>query len=198
LQGVPRPEFLSPADDRLVFYFVALIFTVAVYLFYRLFVDSPTGRVCIALRENEDRAQMLGYNVFYFQLAALIVSAVTAGLAGALHTLYKPLVSPEIAGLHYTVDAFLILLIGGMGTLSGAIVGAATYRLLDFYLHRWFEESAGFILGAVYVALVLFVPYGIVGTWKLRSFRIKEGWQARIGDIKRLLGLREQGAESNE
>ena len=198
LQGVPRPEFLSPSDDRLLFYFVGLTFAVAVYLFYRRFVDSPTGRVCIALRENENRAKMLGYNVFYFQLAALIVSAITAGLAGALHTLYKPLVSPEIAGLHYTVDAFLILLIGGMGTLSGAMVGAATYRLLDFYLHRWFEESAGFILGAVYVALVLFVPYGIVGTWKLRSFRIKEGWQRRLKDLKQLLGLRKQGAESNE
>jgi branched-chain amino acid transport system permease protein len=180
LQGVPVPEFLNPADRRLTFYFVALIFTVVVYLLYRRFVDSPTGRVCIAIRDNEDRARMLGYNVFYFQLAALIVSAVTAGMAGALHTLYKPLVSPAIAGLHYTVDAFLILLIGGMGTLSGALVGAAAYRLSDFYLHRWFEESSEFILGAIYVALVLFVPYGIVGTWRQRSFRIKEGWQRLI------------------
>jgi branched-chain amino acid transport system permease protein len=105
-----------------------------------------------------------------------------------MHTLYKPLVSPEIAGLHYTVNAFLMLLIGGMGTLSGAMVGAATYRLLDFYLHRWFAESAGFILEAAYVLLVLFVPYGIVGTWKLRSFQIKQAWQARMAALKRVIG----------
>ena len=187
LQAIPRPDFINPATERLNFYFVALAFAILVYLLYRRFVDSPTGRVCTAIRENEDRARMLGYNVFYFQLAALTVSAVTAGLAGTMHTLYKPLVSPEIAGLHYTVDAFLMLLIGGMGTLSGAMVGATTYRLLEFYLHRWFEESAGFILGAAYVMLVLFVPYGIVGTWKLRSFQIKKGWQERMAALRRLV-----------
>jgi branched-chain amino acid transport system permease protein len=174
LQGVPRPDFLNPMD-RLRFYFVALAFTVLVYLFYRRFVDSPTGRVCIAIRENEDRAKMLGYNTFYFKLAALTVAAITAGLAGLLHTLYKPIVSPEIASMNYTVGALLMILIGGMGTLSGAMVGAATFRLMDFYLDKWFGESAGFLLGAVYTALVLFVPYGIVGTWKLRSLQIKQG-----------------------
>jgi branched-chain amino acid transport system permease protein len=185
LQAVPRPELLNPSN-RLFFYFVALAFALLIYLIYQRFVDSPTGRVCAAIRENEDRARMLGYNVFYFQLAALTVSAITAGLAGVMHTLYKPIVSPEIAGLHYTVEAFLILLIGGMGTLSGAMVGAATFRFLDFYLHKWFEESAGFILGVVYIALVLFLPYGIIGTWRLRSFEIRRGWRERIEALQRL------------
>jgi branched-chain amino acid transport system permease protein len=185
LQAIPRPDFLNPATARLTFYYVALVFSILVYLLIRRFVDSPTGRVCVAIRENENRAKMLGYNVFYFQLAALIVSAITAGLAGAMHTLYKPLVSPEIAGLHYTVDAFLMLLIGGMGTLSGAMVGAAAYRLSDYYLHRWFHGSADFMLGAVYVALVLFVPYGIVGTWRLHSLQVKQGWQRLRGMLGR-------------
>jgi branched-chain amino acid transport system permease protein len=70
-----------------------------------------------------------------------------------------------------------MILIGGMGTLSGAMVGAGIFRLMDFYLNRWFGENAGFIIGAVYVILVLFVPYGIVGTWRQRGFRIKEGWE---------------------
>jgi len=185
LQGIPRPDFLNPATARLTFYYVALVFVILVYLLMRRFVDSPTGRVCVAIRENENRAKMLGYNVFYFQLAALIVSAITAGLGGAMHTLYKPLVSPEIAGLHYTVDAFLILLIGGMGTLSGAMVGAAAYRLPDYYLHKWFHGNADFILGAVYVALVLFLPYGIVGTWRLRSPQIKQGWRRLLRLLSR-------------
>jgi branched-chain amino acid transport system permease protein len=158
------------------FYFIALAFTVLIYLLYRRFVDSPTGRVCIAVRENEDRARMLGFNTFYFKLAALTVASVTAALAGLLNALYKPIVSPEIAHMSYTVDALLMILIGGMGTLSGAMIGAALYRLLDFYLFKWFGETAGFMLGAIYVIFVLFVPYGIVGTWKMRGFHWRQGW----------------------
>ena len=174
LQGIPRPDLLDPVA-RLRFYFIALGFMILVYLLYRRFVDSPTGRVCIAIRENEDRARMLGFNTFYFKLAVLTVASITAALAGLLNALYKPIVSPEIAHMGHTVDALLIILIGGMGTLSGAMIGAALYRLLEFYLHKWFGESSAFLLGALYVAFVLFVPYGIVGTWRLRSFRIKEG-----------------------
>jgi branched-chain amino acid transport system permease protein len=101
-----------------------------------------------------------------------------------MSALYKPIVSPEVATMGYTVDALLMVLIGGMGTLSGAMVGAATFRLMEFYLHKWFGESAGYILGAVYVALVLFVPYGIIGTWRQRSFRIKEGWRRLLGLLR--------------
>jgi branched-chain amino acid transport system permease protein len=180
LQAIPRPDFLNPASQRLRFYFIALAFTVLVYLFYRRFVDSPTGRVCIAIRENEDRAKMLGYNTFYFKLAALVVAAITAGLAGTMFTLFQPLVTPELAGMGYTVDALLIILIGGMGTLDGAMVGAAIYRLMEYYLHEWFGETAGYILGAVYVVLVLFVPYGVVGTWRLRNFQWRQAWEQRL------------------
>lgn len=188
LQGIPRPALLDPVS-RLRFYFIALAFTVFIYLLYRRFVDSPTGRVCIAIRENEDRARMLGFNTFYFKLAALTVASITAALAGLLNALYMPIVSPEIAHMGKTVDALLIILIGGMGTLSGAMIGAALYRLLEFYLHKWFGESAAFILGALYVAFVLFVPYGIVGTWKLRGFHWRQGWDR----FRRMLTGRGEG-----
>ncbi len=173
LQGIPQPDFLNPATERLNVYFVALAFAVLVFLLYRRFVDSPTGRVCIAIRENEDRAKMLGYNTFTFKLAALMVASVTAALAGTMNALYKPIVSPEIATMGYTVDALLIILIGGIGTLSGAMIGAGVYRLMEFYLLKWFGEAGSYVLGAVYVALVLFVPYGIIGTWRQRFFRVK-------------------------
>lgn len=177
LQGVVVPAFISPANQRLRFYFVALIVLALVYLLYKRFVDSPTGRVCISIRENESRAQMLGYNTFYFKLAALLLSSLTAALAGFLHTLYQPIVSPNVASLGFTVTALLIILIGGVGTLNGALVGAAVYRLLDFGLRRYLGESASFINGAIYVAFVLFIPFGIVGTWRLKSLQIKEGWK---------------------
>lgn len=178
LQNVPKPEFLAPADHRLTFYFVALACAAGAYFFYTRFVNSPTGRVCVAIRENENRAKMLGYNTFYFKLAALIVSGITAALAGALHTLYQPIVSPSIAGLSYTVGALLMILIGGVGTLSGALVGAAVYRLMQFFLDRFFGEASSFLLGLVYVLLVLFLPYGIVGTWRAHG----ASWRDRLID----------------
>ena len=177
LQGVVVPDFISPASERLRLYFVVLAVLIVFYLLYKRFVSSPTGRVCTAIRENEARAKMLGYNTFTFKLAALMLSSVTAALAGTLHTIYQPIVSPNTAGLGFTVTALLIILIGGVGTLNGALVGAIVYRLLDFGLRRYIGESASFINGAVYVAFVLFIPYGIVGTWRLQSLQIKQGWE---------------------
>lgn len=184
LQGVVVPAFISPANERLRFYFLALVVFVLVYLLYQRFVTSPTGRVCIAIRENENRALMLGYNTFYFKLAALTLSSLTAALAGFLHALYQPIVSPNVASMGFTVTALLIILIGGVSTLQGALVGAIVYRLLDFGLRRYIGESASFINGAIYVAFVLFIPFGIVGTWRMRSFQIKQGWER----LRKILG----------
>ena len=184
LQGVVIPAFLSPATERLRLYYVTLAVLILMYLLYKRFVDSPTGRVCTAIRENEGRAKMLGYNTFTFKLAALMLSSFTAAIAGVLHTLYQPIVSPTIAGLGYTVTALLVILIGGVGTLNGALVGAAVFRLLDFGLRRYLGESAGFINGMIYITIVLFLPYGIVGTWRLKSFAIKQGWERLTGMFK--------------
>ncbi len=183
LQGVVVPDFISPATQRLRLYFITLAVLILFYLLYKRFVNSPTGRVCTAIRENEGRAKMLGYNTFTFKLAALLLSSITAAFAGTLHTIYQPIVSPNTAGLGFTVTALLIVLIGGVGTLSGALIGALVYRLLDFGLRRYLGESATFISGAVYVAFVLFVPYGIIGTWRLKSFQWRQGWQRLLQRI---------------
>ena len=188
LQAVPVPDFINPATQRLTFYFLAMAVMFLVYLMYKRFVDSPTGRVCVAIRENEDRAKMLGYNTFYFKLVALIVSSITAAFAGVLHALYQPIVSPNTAGLAFTTTALLIMLIGGVGTLNGALVGAVVYRLLDFGLRRYLGESASFINGAIYILIVLYLPYGIVGTWRLKSAQIKQGRQR----LRKLLKLEKE------
>ena len=175
LQGVIVPDWLSPASNRLNLYFVSLAVLIIFFMMYRRFVDSPTGRVCIANRENEDRALMLGYNTFHFKLTALIISSITAALAGTLYALYQPIVSPSVSGLSFTVTALLIILIGGVGTLSGALIGAFVFRLLDFSLQRYVGGASSFINGAIYILIVMFLPYGIVGTWRLRSLDIKAG-----------------------
>ena len=192
LQGIPKPEFLNPSDQRLRFYYIALAFTILVYLIYKRLINSPTGRVCIAIRENENRALMLGYNTFYFKLVVLVIASITAALGGSIYALFQPIVSPDIASLAFTVDGLLMILIGGIGTLSGAMVGAAAFKLMDFYLNRWFGEFSGYILGAVYVVLVLFLPNGIIGTLRSRRLDVKEGRKTLLG---LLTGRREHAEE---
>jgi branched-chain amino acid transport system permease protein len=181
LQGVIPPAWLNPSNERLRFYFLALALVILAYVVARRFVNSPTGRVCVAIRENEGRASMLGYNTFYFKLAALIISSIMAGVAGMMHAIYQPIVSPNVASLTFTVNALLMVLVGGIGTLSGALLGAGILRLVTFYFDKWFGDSSGFLLGVVYVALVLLMPYGIIGTWRLRRFRVRQGWRDLLG-----------------
>ncbi|MFW6096706.1 MAG: branched-chain amino acid ABC transporter permease, partial [Chloroflexota bacterium] len=95
---------------------------------------------------------------------------------------------PNIASLGWTVAALLMILIGGIGTLSGAMIGAAVYRLMSFYLDRWFGVAASFLLGAIYVGIVLFIPYGIVGTWRAKAVERRRGWKKLL----KILGLQDE------
>lgn len=183
LQGVRPPvAFLDTTNERFVFYLITGAVLLGVYLLYTRIVDSPAGRVFTAIRENEDRALMLGYNTFWFKVMVLVISSITAALAGVLHTLHQPIVTPNVAGLGFTVTALLMILIGGLGTISGAIVGAAVFRLLQFFLDRWFGGVSELLIGFAYVALVLYLPYGIVGTWRFRASNRAAG-RARLARL---------------
>ena len=183
LQGVQPPvAFLDTTNERFIFYLVTLAIVVVTYVLYTRIVDSPTGKVLHAIRENEDRAMMLGYNTFWFKLLALIVASMTAAMAGVIHTLHQPIVTPNVASLGWTVTALLIILIGGVGTVSGALVGAAVFRLLQFYLDRWFGGASTVLIGLAYIFLVLYLPFGIVGTWRAKAFRLREG-RAKLGKL---------------
>lgn len=188
LQGVVAPDIINAADHRMRFYYVALLLLVGCFLLFKRFVTSPTGRVCVAIRENEKRARMLGYNTFYFKTAALVLSSFVAALAGTLHVLFQPIVSPHTASMGFTIAALLMTLIGGVGTLSGALVGAAIYRLLEYGLEKFFGEQANFLLGVVYILIVLFLPYGIIGTWYLKSFQLRAGWKRLWGFLSKKPG----------
>lgn len=176
LQGVNAPVwFLDTTNERFVFYLLTLVIVMGTYVLYTKIADSPLGRVLTAIRENEDRAMMLGYNTFWFKVVALVISSLTAVLAGVLHTMHQPIVTPNVAGLTFTVTVLLIVLIGGASTISGALVGAAVFRLLQYYLDRWFGGASGLLIGAVYIAIVLYLPFGIVGTWRAKKVRLREG-----------------------
>ena len=126
--------------------------------------------------------------IFYLitlTIVVLIIASMTAALAGTIHTIHQPIVTPNIASLGYTVTALLVILIGGVGTISGAVVGAAVFRLLQFYLDRWFGGASDLLIGIAYVLLVLYLPYGIVGTWRVKRPNIAEGRKRLLALVKR-------------
>jgi branched-chain amino acid transport system permease protein len=176
LHGIPTPAWLNPTDHRLVFYFVALGLCVLTYLIARRVVDSPPGRVMVAIRENEPRAQVIGYNTFLYKLLALTLAGVLAALAGLLNSLWNGSATPEVLGVETTINALLMTIIGGVGTLIGPMLGAAVLQLLGYWLNQVFGPQWQLIFGAVYVLLVVFLPYGIVGTYYLRRNDIRSGW----------------------
>ena len=177
LHGFPVPSYLSATDHRTRFYYLALIFFVIVFLAAKRLVESPTGRVMIAARDNEDRATMIGYNTFWYKLISFVAAGVFAALAGALSALYNVSITPAVLSVSTTIDALAMTIIGGVGTLVGPIIGAAIIQLLGYWLERWFGSSWTLVYGTIFMLIVIFLPFGIVGTIRARSFRWKEGWQ---------------------
>jgi len=150
-------------NDRLNFYFAALAFLVLIYLFLRRVVNSPLGRTLQAIRENEQRVESLGYNVLAYKLVSIILSGVVAALAGGMWAVLQKYVNTSVLGLDQTINALLMTIIGGVGTLLGAVLGAGVITFAQEWLSsifdRWFM-----IFGVLYIVIVMFFPRGIIGT----------------------------------
>ncbi len=157
---------LSFADPT-VRYNAALLLFACCLLACLALVRSPIGRVFVAIRENEPRTRMLGYNTFAYKLLALVVSGTMAGAAGAAYALLFAYVGSTFASFQYSIFALLWTLLGGVGTVLGPFVGAG----LMFYLvdiASGFTSSYLLVVGVVLVGLVLWYPKGLLGFLRAR------------------------------
>jgi branched-chain amino acid transport system permease protein len=125
-------------------------------------LGSPFGRVLAALRENELRTQLLGYDVRLRKLAVFAAGGAIAGLAGALYAAWAMFVSPVIFSLQQAAIVVIWVLVGGRTSLAGAFVGAVLVEGLSATLGRGGGEATPIVLGAVLIAVVLFLPQGVV------------------------------------
>ncbi len=170
------PVWLDPSQSRLNYYYIALVLFVFTFLFIRRLVNSPSGAVFQAIRENEDRAQSIGYNTLNYKLFSLVVAAVLAAVAGMLQVLLNKKVGPELLSIGYTVDPLLMTVIGGVGTFTGPIIGSAGLHLLDVFFRDSTLVIGGLsidvsaiwslLLGFIFIIVVLVFPQGVVGTWQ--------------------------------
>jgi len=157
-----RPAFgLDLTDERIFFFLVFAFFIVSLIALYVL-VQSPFGRSLAGIRERELRMQILGYNTWLHKYIAFIIAGAFGGLSGVLWAHTNGLVSPETVVLTTSVDALLMVVLGGAGTLVGGAIGSAIVFGLREYLSTlvpWWQ----YVLGAVYVLTILYLPTGLMG-----------------------------------
>jgi len=177
-------------DGRLIAYYAVLVIALISFLMMLRIVNSPFGRVLKAIRENGFRAEAIGYEVARYRMLANIVAAIFAALSGALIAIWLKYTGPATTlSLEIMTDVLLMVVVGGMGTLYGAVIGVAVFTLMQNYLQdlmrlvsttdvkvpvvtellspdRWL-----FWLGVLFVASVYFFPSGIVGSLRAWSRR---------------------------
>jgi branched-chain amino acid transport system permease protein len=165
LQGVGRGALfgiISLKSDVTLYYLVFAAF-VAVFAFIERVVHSPFGQVLKAIRENEQRAVSLGYEINRYKLAAFVLSASLAGLGGSLKTLVLGFVTLSDVSQGASGEVILMTLLGGIGTFFGPVLGAAIVVTLQEYLSDLVGGWVTVIIGAIFVACVLTFRRGIVG-----------------------------------
>ena len=165
MPGIPRPAFLGiDFTDPLNYYiFISILFLASLWVMKRI-VESPLGKILQAIRENEVRAEAVGYSVPRFKLLAFVIGGAFSGLAGVLYAMLFGIVPLEAIGFVFSGNVVFATLIGGSGSLYGPIIGSIVFI--------WLSESVSVIwarwpllLGVAFVIVVLFFRGGVVEAW---------------------------------
>jgi branched-chain amino acid transport system permease protein len=159
---------LIDLDDRAQFYYLLLALMVVVYVVLRRVLASNFGRALSGIRVNEHRMRALGFPVERYQLGAYVLSGTLAGLSGYFAAVQFGFVNPEIASWHQSGAVLMMVILGGMGTLHGSIVGAFAFVLLeDLFKNQQvfgaFAKHWQLTMGALIVAVAVFLPRGLAG-----------------------------------
>jgi branched-chain amino acid transport system permease protein len=174
----------TPVNGRILTYYLILFSCIALFLAMLRFTHSPMGRVLQAIRDNAQRAEAIGYRTFIFQTTSITFGCMIAAITGGLYAMWVGYVNPEscLGVMTIMLDVLLMVIIGGMGTLYGGIVGAAFLEtaqsllpnlqqlakslfphavILNQILERWL-----LLFGALFILVVIFFPKGVIGSLK--------------------------------
>jgi len=171
IRGIGSPEiwYSVSLSGSAAYYYLALLFFLLVLFVMWCIVRSPFGKAIVGIRENESRMRHLGYDVWRHKFAAFMISGAFSGLAGVLWAYYAGYVSPADASFSVSVEALLIVILGG-GSLLGPVVGTMVVviikNVIGAYTGRWL-----LVMGVAYVLCVLFTPKGIVSAFSVRLKR---------------------------
>ena len=183
LASRPEPFGLSLASPQAFYFATLIVFLIAVASMVVL-VRSSFGASLRGTRDQARRMTALGYNVWLIRFLAFVFSGFWSAVAGLLFVYYNQFISPHVMTLATSAEALLMVISGGVGTVLGPIAGAALVvimkNVVSAYIERW-----NFVLGAIFVAIILYMPEGLVpGTARLGRqawTRVLELWRARRG-----------------
>jgi branched-chain amino acid transport system permease protein len=160
------------------FYYLVLFLFILSYLLCLRVTQSPIGKVFQAIKDNEERARAVGYDVRKYKITAFVISGLFSGLSGALYTLLNRYANPDFFSFIISGEAVIWTLIGGMGTLYGPVLGTGVVMIIGDSLSSWIDNYL-IIIGLMFIVSVIFLPKGIVGTIKDRFFlkeRLNKDW----------------------
>jgi branched-chain amino acid transport system permease protein len=174
IPGIPRPNFFGfVLSDNVSFLILSLVLLVAVWTIAKFIVNSSFGRVLKAIREDEKAIQVFGYKTINYKLVIFVIGAMIAAIAGSLYAAYITYIDPTTFNVSASIFIISIIILGGLASLRGSILGAAFLVLLPEFLRfvGFPDEIAAQMRQAVYglllVLLMLYRPQGLVGEYKL-------------------------------
>lgn len=145
------------------------ILVVATVIFIKNFINSRSGRACIAIREDEIAAESTGVNTTYYKVLAFAVGALFAGIAGALYANYFYFLKPDSFGFMKSIDILVIVVFGGMGSIAGSIVGAIALSLISLVL-QGIPELRMVIYSLILFLIMVYRPKGLLGQKEFKFF----------------------------
>lgn len=167
--SLPGLGFAFEWNNLRFFYFALVIFGICLYLLKRI-TDSPFGHALVGIREGDIRMRVLGYNVWFFKYLAYIISGTFAGVAGVLFAYFNRFISPAQFSIGTSFLPMVMAIIGGRGTLYGAVIGAAIVVFVEYFASLFTPERWPLILGAIFVVSIMYFREGVgvflVKNWK--------------------------------
>ena len=179
--GIPQIKiefglFSVQADSPAGFFLLTLAIIMLCYAALAYLARAPYGRLLSAIRTNESRVPFLGFSPWRVKLVAFVIAADVAALAGSLYPMLRGFVSPELFAFQASGNAVIMVILGGTGTLAGALYGASILTALKSVIGTWTEHHL-IIIGALFMLSVIFLPLGLAGYALPRIQR----WLARRG-----------------
>jgi len=162
------PGIFSARFSTVSLHWFVLAIVALSYLALRRITQSPFGMVLQSIRENEPRTRAIGYHVERYKIVAVLLSGLFAGLSGVLYAIQHRFAAPDFVFFTVSGEVVIFNVMGGMGTLVGPVVGAATFLLLREGLSRFWTEYYLIPLGIAFTLMVMFMPQGLLGFWKRR------------------------------
>lgn len=198
LSGIPKPTlgvngFL---DHPIAFYFFILVIFLIVFIGLRVILHSPLGQIFVGIRENETRVRVMGYNTTIYKNISFILAGGIGGLAGSLYAFFNGFISPKDIYWTMSGEVLIMVLVGGVGTLIGPVLGAAFIVILETFVSSY-TDLWMLIVGMTFILFVIFIPKGIVSIGSLWN-GCRDVNQGKRKDKEKELKVRMSGVVQDE